>query len=107
MQSEVVMREAVNSIQIDVERDPKAHREAIQKLQRDNWNNRWRKVRGAVGVGNGVGVSKGVDEGMTKSVGVGEGTLFFYSFFFFLSLSFFFSFYLGSMHLMFMRVLGR
>ena len=101
------MRKAVNSIQIDVERDPKAHREAIQKLQRDNWNNRWRKVRGAVGVGNGVGVSKGVDEGMTESVGVGEGTLFFYSSFFSLSLSFFFSFYLGSMHLMFMRVLGR
>ena len=76
VQSEVVMRKAVDSIQTDVERDPKAHRDAIQKLQRDNWNNRWRKVRGAVGVGvgNGVGMSKGVDEVVSKSMAVGAGT---------------------------------
>ena len=90
-QSEVVMRKAVDSIQIDVDRDPEAYRDAIQKLQQDNWNKRWRKVRGAVGVGNSVGVSKGVDEGMSESVDVGEGNLFFFSS---SSFSFFLSFFL-------------
>ena len=45
MQSELVMRKAVLSIQEAVDRDPQAHRHVIQTLQRENWNRRWRKVR--------------------------------------------------------------
>lgn len=44
IQSEQIMRDAVKQIQEAVDRDPKAHTEAIQALQTDNWKKRWRKV---------------------------------------------------------------
>ncbi|KAK7100598.1 hypothetical protein V1264_023519 [Littorina saxatilis] len=43
IQSEQIMRDAVKQIQEAVDRDPKAHTEAIQALQTDNWKKRWRK----------------------------------------------------------------
>ncbi|XP_076466579.1 ATP-dependent RNA helicase DHX58-like [Babylonia areolata] len=43
IQSEMAMREAVRNIQEEVEKDPWAHDNIIQKMQREAWNNRWKK----------------------------------------------------------------